>query len=567
MRRGGAGGRWMSQRLVMNALWACAVWGLASAAVAQRAAPARVAAVAAPRYLTDSQWREDLRYLAGQIRKVHPHPFHHVPEAQFDAAVAALDSEIPTLSDHEIEVRLAQLVALLGEGHSRVSLPGLADPMSDVPQVTPSKDPRLAFHRLPVQLSAFTDGLFVVGATDEYRSLIGSQVVQIGDRPAQAALEAVQPVINRDNDMGVRLIGPGLVATPEVLKARRVTGEEARTPVTFRARDGAVTRIDLSPLPAGGAERWVHAPDARHAPGSLYARHSSENLWAEYEPGSGTLLVGVNVIKDAPGRSVASIAAGLEALAKAHPPKRFVLDLRDCHGGDNSKFRGLLLAILRNEALNRPGQSFVLINRATFSAAVNSASDMERLANTIFVGEPTAGSPSSWGDPHRVTLPNSGLVARISSIYWRDWTADESRPWIAPDLPAAISSSDYFGGKDPAMAAVLRFAPPADFAGLLAGLVRGGASSDAVLRLYYQHKTDPVWAAATTEPAMQRAGEAFLARKSYDDAFLMFAVNSRDYPGSRLRAAGAVESAMKGDPANGDLQRLTKKVEGLKPPS
>lgn len=557
----------MSRRLVLNALSACVAWSLASVAVAQTPPPAPAPAVAAPRYLTDSQWREDLRYLVGQIRKVHPHPFHHVPQAQFDAAVAALDAEIPTLSDHEVEVRLAKLVALLGEGHSRVSLPGLADPMSDVPERAPSKDARLAFHRLPVQLSLFTDGLFVVAATDDRRSLIGSQVVQIGDRSAQAALDAVQPIVNRDNDMGVRLIGPDLVATPEVLRALHVAGDEARTPVTFRMLDGSVTRIDLSPLASGGAEHWVHAPDARHAPGSPYARHAGENLWTEYDAGSGTLLAGVNVIKDAPGQSVASFAARVEALARAHPVKRFVLDLRDCHGGDNSKFRGLLLAILRNEALNRPGKSFVLINRATFSAAVNSASDMERLANTIFVGEPTAGSPSSWGDPRKIALPNSGLIARISTIYWRDWTADESRPWIAPDLAAPISSSDYFGGKDPAMAAVLRFAPPADFAGLLAGLVRAGAGADAALRLYYQHRTDPVWAAETTEPAMQRAGEAFLARKAYDDAFLMFAVNSRDYPASRLLAARAVETALKSDPGDGDLRRLAKKIEGLKPPS
>jgi hypothetical protein len=198
---------------------------------------------------------------------------------------------------------------------------------------------------------------------------------------------------------------------------------------------------------------------------------------------------------------------------------------------------------------------------------VNAASDMERLSNALFVGEPTAGAPSSWGDPRKVTLPNSGLIVRISSIYWRDWTADESRPWIAPDLPVAISSGDYFAGKDPVVAEVQRFPPQTDFAAVLVNLVRAGGGGQSVLRLYYQHKTDAVWAAEGTEAAMQGAGAAFLARKAYDDAFLMFAVNSRDYPESRLLAARSVDSALKVEPDSEGLKGVAKKLDGLRPKS
>jgi hypothetical protein len=60
--------------------------------------------------LSTKQWRGDLRYLADHVPRVHP---------QFDAAVAQVDAKIPALSDHEIELELFRLVALLGEGHSR----------------------------------------------------------------------------------------------------------------------------------------------------------------------------------------------------------------------------------------------------------------------------------------------------------------------------------------------------------------------------------------------------------------------------------------------------------------
>jgi hypothetical protein len=552
----------------MRGLWASLVSGAAILAATPISTPAvgQVAPlVARQRHLTDAEWREDLRVLVAQIQKVHPHPFHHVAQAQFNAAVSDLDAAIPTLSDHEIEVRFARLVALLGEGHSRVSLPGLRDPMSDVPDITPAKDPSLVFHRLPVQLRQFTDGLFVVGAAPQYRSLIGSQVIKIGERSAQSALEAVQPVINRDNDMGVRLIGPDLVAIPEVLRAVGVTGDEALTPMSFRGPDGKLTEMALPASAGQNTERWLHADDAAHLAGSPYVKHAGENVWIDYDPASETLLAGVNVIKDAPGRPVARLAREIDAVAASRPVRRFVIDFRGCHGGDNSKFRALLLTILRNPTINRPGRSFVLIDRATFSAAVNSASDMERLSNAIFVGEPTAGAPSSWGDPRKIALPNSGLIARISSIYWRDWTADESRPWIAPDISVPASSADYFAGKDRVMAQVLSFPQQSGFADVLMNLIRAGAGGDSIQRLYYQRKNDAAWADETTEAAMQGAGAEFLARKAYDDAFVMFVINSRDYPSSFGRSQAAIEAALKADPESEDIKRLAKKLQALKP--
>jgi hypothetical protein len=520
------------------------------------------AASAAPtqRQVNSTLWRQDLHYLVGQIEKVHPHPFHHVPETQFAEAVATLDRDIPSLSDHEVEIRIAELVAMLGEGHSRLSLAGLTDPMSDVQDITPAKDPSLAFHRLPVKLRLFADGLFVVGATPDYRGLVGDQVVKIGGRSAEAALDDVKPMISRDNEMGARLIGPELVAIPEVLAAFHITADDARTPLTVRTPRGDLNDVVLSPLPVGPIQGWMNAGDVAHMPGADRGRHSDDNLWVEYHTETKTLVAGANVINDSPRRSVAAFAARLETLTASRPVVRFVIDLRDCHGGDNSKFRALLLAIVRDRALNRLGRMFVLINRATFSAAVNSASDLERLSNAIFVGEPTAGAPSSWGDPRKIVLPNTGLIVRISSVYWRDWTPNEARPWIAPDIAVATTSADYFSGKDREMTELLRFPLQMNFADVLNNLVRAGADGNSVLRLYYQRKNDPDWAGENTEHAMETTGTAFLARKSYGDAFLMFAVNARDYPASLTTAIATVKAALNADPSNEDLKQLTDRL-------
>jgi hypothetical protein len=372
--------------------------------------------LSAQNVLTSEQWREDLRYLAEQIPKVNPRVFHHITREAFEAEVTGVDAKIATLSDHEIELELVRLVALLGEGHSRISLPGLVDPMSDVPDVTPFKDPRLAFHRLPLRLYWFSEGLFVIEATPEYRRLIGARVAQVGGTSIDGVLDSVTPFVNHDNDMGTRLVAPDLVVIPEVLGALQVISEASRIPFTFRMVTGKEEVIHLPVLPAGTQPKWVTPFDNSLVPRPLYARRAGENLWTVYLEDSKTLWLRVNVIQDLAHESVAKFAREMDALAAQHSVDRFVIDLRGCHGGDNQEFRSLLLEIIRNSTLNQLGKIFAVIDRGTFSAAVNASSDLERLSNAIFVGEPTGGAPSSWGDPRKITLPNSGLIARISTV-------------------------------------------------------------------------------------------------------------------------------------------------------
>jgi hypothetical protein len=510
-----------------------------------------------------SEWQDDLRYLATQIPKIHPHPFHRISRDQFESAVSAVEGQALTLSDHEIIVAFARLVAMLGEGHSRVSLPGLPDPMSDVSELTPAAHPRLEFHRLPVKLYSFSDGLFVVAATPEFSYLIGASVLQVGDRSAQAALDAVQPIVNRDNEMGLKLVAPDLVVVPEILHAMHVIPDTSRVALSFRSNSGKMLGLEIAPLPPGAQPALTEIYDTSIIPLPLYLHHGQKNYWAEYLADSKTVFVRIHVIQDSAGESVAKFAREVGSLVAFHPTDRLVIDLRGCHGGDNQMFRSLLLGLIRDTRIDLPGKVFTIIDRGTFSAAVNAASDLEHLTNSIFVGEPTSGAPSSWGDPRRIILPHSGLIARISTIYWRDSTPDESRPWIAPDIPAPISSTDYFAGRDPAMEAILHFPLQLSFGDVLENVVRAGGGIESIVRLYYLHKTDPASADQPTEQAMQRLGAQLLSTRSYREALLVFELNFRDYPSSLSGAMKAVQKAQSSDPNDNSLADLARKLAGL----
>src|SRR5579862_2802987 len=99
------------------------------------------------------RWREDLRYLSRMLQQVHKNAFHKVSRQDFETAVRKLDEQIPTLSRQRIIVELQRIVALVGDGHTRIEL---------------YSDPKVAFHRYPIRFYFFKDGLFVRSAAREY---------------------------------------------------------------------------------------------------------------------------------------------------------------------------------------------------------------------------------------------------------------------------------------------------------------------------------------------------------------------------------------------------------------
>lgn len=510
--------------------------------------------------LTAEQWRQDLRYLADQIVKVHPGAFHNLSEPEFNAAVADLERKIPALSDQQVEAEVMRLVASLGEGHSRVSPPGLPDAMSDAAEITPFKDPRLAFHRLPLQLYRFSDGLYVIAATADLQSLVGSRVVEIGGHEALGVLEAVQPLVNRDNDMGTLLIAPQLAVVPEILQALQLIADPSQVTMVLQPSAGGEVRLNLRPLAAGDQPEWHGGESAQRAE---YLRHAQENFWAAHLRDAAISYAKINVLQDSPTRTVTMFAHDVGVLTQAQPQNRLVIDFRGCRGGDNQKTRALLLELIRNGRVNQPGKLFVIIDRGSFSAAVNAVSDLERLTNSILVGEPTAGAPGSWGDPRKIILPNSGLIARISTLYWSDWMPRDSRRWIAPDVRTALTSTDYFAGRDPALQAVRDFTPSPGFESVADNLVHLGAGLETIVRLYYQRKTDPLWGGESTEQAMQEIGSRLVARKSYRDALIVFTINHADYPGSIRSALQTVQAAATLSPHDAGLEDLGSSLRQL----
>ena len=129
--------------------------------------------------------------------------------------------------------------------------------------------------------------------------------------------------------------------------------------------------------------------------------------------------------------------------------KGFIIDLRNNYGGNNSLNRSVLHGLIRARKLQQPGSLFVLVGRRTFSAAMSLVVALEQNTNAIFIGEPTGGSPNSYGDSRKIKLPDSGITVRVSTLYWQKSDPRDKRTALEPHVrsrdPLAVAL-DYFGG-------------------------------------------------------------------------------------------------------------------------
>jgi hypothetical protein len=499
-----------------------------------------VSAQTAPAKLTAAQWQADLRFMTEHLVRQHPNAYRRVKQADFEAAVNQFYDRIPALTEDEILTGFMRIVAMVRDGHTNF-----------VPH---------SFFRsgmFPVQFYVFSDGLFIRSAEPKYREIVGGKVVRIGDTPVDEAMKRVSELAFSDNEMGQKELAPFLLPIPEVLAGLKInpTGQALKLTVQVGAEQKTVEIAAdpaLTPQPMTPAD-WITADAGTAKP--LYLRHAGELYWFEYDQSHKLLYVQQNVVQNKPDETLAAFYERALAFANAHPVEKIVIDLRNNGGGNNGLNRPPVIALIKSK-WDLPGRLFVITGRATFSAAQNFVNEFEKYTTAIFVGEPTAAHPNAYGDNRAITLPNSKIEVRVSTLYWQDMDPRDERTWTAPQIAAEVSSDDFHLGRDPVLDAVINYVPGSSFAELL-NEAQTQTDIRAFLTKYRAFKADPTHRFVETEGPMNRLGYALLQNKRAADALEVFKLNAESFP----RSANAFDSLGDGYQAVGNRELAIQSYE------
>ena len=418
--------------------------------------------------LTHEQWREDVDFACREMPKRHANLFHTLSPQEYQTACDRLRAEPAGTAEHRRVLALAALVARVGDGHTRLTLP--MDPSAGLfLSHTATVQPEVAhFGHLPVRFEVLADGWLVVRATGEHRALLGSSVERIGGRPIEEVARALEPIVQRDNAAQVTNLLPMFAVVPEVLEARGVFATTQAAVLTVRHADGRTQDVEVRPVPPHTDPEWVDLVPDHGLP--LHRGHPERNYWFTSLPGSRTMYFRFAEVIEQPHETIADFSRRLFQEIEDQGSERLVIDLRGNPGGNNDFNTPIVLGVIRAVRLWRPGGLFVITDHGTFSAAMNLANDLERWTPAVFAGSATGARPNSYGDARKLELPNSHLTVRLSSLYWQDSSPLDERDAITPILPVVATMADRRAGRDPVIEAILAFDAPA---GAVHGAWRG----------------------------------------------------------------------------------------------
>jgi tetratricopeptide (TPR) repeat protein len=383
-------------------------------------------------------WRADLSYLVSEIQRLSPDHRDKPLPASTRALVDSLDTDIPTLSDQQIFTRLSEVVGSLHQNHTMF--------WGAPPPDAPGAKARVETSYLPVQLYAFPDGIYVVGANAPQAGLIGSRVEAVGGTPIAEVMKHIEATVSYGSAAELAWTAPRRLSTVQLLQGLGYA--KAGQPVELSlTKAGHRQKAQLMPVdqPTGhklGPPPGVTAPS--------YLSRNDDPQWFQPLADKRGLYVQFSQVMDGKDESLADFSRTLRTALDNPLIDSVIVDMRLNNGGNSFLYPELVRTLVAFST--RPGkQVYVLIGRGVYSAAGNFATDLERFANPIFVGEPTGNMGNQEGDEGSVTLPYSGLTATIAAVKWQLSHPWDARRTIVPQLPVALTAADYFAGRDPVL--------------------------------------------------------------------------------------------------------------------
>jgi len=385
--------------------------------------------------VSKEQWRDDLRFFAREMPKRHMNLFHSMSREEFERAVGELEAAIPALEDHQIVVRLQQIAARVGDGHTGVHQPSW-------------------FQLYPLALYWFGSDLRVTAATKDYERALGARIVRIGEFPiaeVEARVRRCFPSADNENEWYALATSPAFITRPEVLHALGVIADRAHAPFTFEGDQFDTFTLEVKPIvtpPVTKGNVAIPGMVPVVAP-PLFRQKPAERFWFSLLPDS-TVYVSWRGY-DGLGEQARKLFDFLDS----HPVKRLVIDLRQNGGGDFLEGRKhMIRPVKQRAALNQKGRLFVIVGRRTYSAALANAVDFRKDTNAILVGEPIGERPNSFSENDELTLPNSRLVVSYSTRYYK--FVDEDVPAVLPDVRIDPDWPAWRAGRDPVMDWILQ---------------------------------------------------------------------------------------------------------------
>jgi tetratricopeptide (TPR) repeat protein len=381
----------------------------------------------------DYGWRQDVDFLRSEVKRLNAEYRGAPLPAEFERRYEELKQKVPQLSDEEIFVGMNRMLAVLGQGHTQLTIP---------------KDGRLPAKALPFQVYVFPEGIFIIDAALDHKGLVGARLISIEGVPAEDALRRVNETQSVDGDNEHLMFGTQRLRPMPYLLGLGIAKSADAVRIAVQKPGGAKRNITVGTAPFDAALTLVPPTGARTP---LFLRDLKQFHWDQPLPEHDALYVQLNALSDEKDETLEQYGLRLRALLTQEAPSNLIVDLRHNGGGSTHLYPELLRTLVGFSIM--PGRRvYVLIGRRTYSAAGNLATDLEQLADAVILGEASSECCTLYASPSPFTLPFSKVGGRVATKRWSlSRKPADFRREMHPHVPVLITAKDYFAGRDPVM--------------------------------------------------------------------------------------------------------------------
>ncbi|MGE6230812.1 hypothetical protein [Paenibacillus chitinolyticus] len=367
------------------------------------------------------KWEEDIRYLARELPSRHVDAFSRITQGQFNNKITDLLAQVPRLNEQQIKVKLLELVADIGDGHTYLQFP--------------------VQESLPFSLLQFSDGIYVVGADSSYSSLLGKKLMQINGTPIDRVKDKYRSIISHDNEYSVTARFPDYLKNVDFLYGLNFAKPGQTISFRFADNNGVTEEIKTS-----GTKENNRSISLKTASVPLFMQNSSKNYWFASLPEKKAIYIKYNQCLEMADKPVNDFIQDILDQITQHPTNKLIIDFRYNGGGRSGLLNGLIDPI---DKLNKAGslKTYLFINNASASAAVSDAFTFKKELGGILIGQPTSSKPDMFGNVQTFALPNSKTVVYYTTKKFI-LIGNKKIDSLYPDIDIDWTMQDFLEGKD-----------------------------------------------------------------------------------------------------------------------
>lgn len=387
-------------------------------------------------------WRYDLKFYSRELKRLRFNVFNEISERDFDAFVHKLDRDIPKLTNNQIAARFMLLAGTVNDGHTSLN---------------PTTSAILDVNSVPLSVSSFPEGYFVVATDRANEGLLGGELVSIEGKPIEEVVKLVDPYVGNENSQWLRVRAPRLLVRPGFLNGIGVAKKPDELTLGLKMSTGQRTVL-LKATALGPGSDWITLRSKIEAPAPLTWKSREKRYWFEQIPGTKVVFAQYNSVQNDQAEPLGVFWGRMFKFIEDNQIEKLILDMRWNGGGNNFLNAPLLNGLIRSR-INVRGSLFVITGPNTFSAAICGLTQIERYTNAIICGEPGGSPPNFIGETIQVALPYSKITGSISDLYWQNSHAMDHRIWIPTTIYVPYTFADYSANKDSVIDAILNYKP------------------------------------------------------------------------------------------------------------